>query len=265
MPPARVVLWVASLGGLALCARSIFIGAVPLFVAFAAFFTYVTVAVTGVLVPQLEMFGDASWRGDPKTNTVALTFDDGPHPVTTRRVLAILARGGVRATFFVIGEKVERHPDVVREIAGAGHGLAMHGYRHDRLYSLKPPNAVRDDIVKTRDAIERAAGVRPRWFRPPIGHLSPRTAAGAERAGVQVVAWSVRGLDGLRSADADRVITRIERGLRPGAIVLLHDAAESDDYAPASLAALPRILEIIERKGLRAVSLDELLTESEPS
>lgn len=259
MPPARITLWVASIGGLALLARSLLMRPVPLWLALAAFVAYATLATVGVLFPQLEMYGDVIWRGEPGARGVALTFDDGPHPRTTRQVLEILAKAGHKATFFVVGRKVQLHPDVVREIHAAGHALGLHGYRHDRLFALKPPGYVRADIERTQQAIEQACGVRPVLFRPPIGHVSSRTSAGASRAGVALVAWSARGLDGVPGAEPERVVRRIEHRLQDGAIVLLHDAAERDDYVPASIEVLPRLLETLERRGLRTVSIAALL------
>jgi peptidoglycan-N-acetylglucosamine deacetylase len=261
VPAGRVALWVTSAVAIALCVRSIVLGPVPLPLALGALGLYLGFVLVGVLVPQLEIFGDAISRGDPTTHAVALTFDDGPHPETTPRVLALLAQAGVKATFFVVGEKVERHPDVARAIARAGHTFGAHGHRHRRLYAFLSPTAVARDIDATVQAVERATGVRPRWFRPPVGQVSPRTAAGAKRAGLEIVVWSVRGLDGLAATDPDRVVTRVERGLAPGAIILLHDAAERDDFIPASVHALPRVLECVARKGLRVVPLGELLGE----
>jgi len=254
------VLWLSSIGAVALCARSLLLGPVPLWVAALSFAAYLGLALVGVLVPQLEMFGDVESRGDATTGGVALTFDDGPHPETTRRVLRILAGAGATATFFVLGEKVERHPDVVKDIVSAGHSIGVHGHRHHRLYALLPPAAVAADIARASRAVEAACGARPRWFRPPVGQVSPRTSAGARRAGLPIVAWSVRGRDGLRGADAKRVAARIARGLAPGAIVLLHDAAERDDFVPASIAALPEVLSAIRAKGLRVLGLDELIS-----
>lgn len=265
MPPARIALWVASIGGLALLVRSLVFHPVPLWVAVAALLAYASFATVGVLFPQLEMYGDVLWRGEPGARRVALTFDDGPHPKTTRQVLELLKKTGQKATFFVMGRKVRLYPDVVREIHEAGHWLGLHGYEHDRLFALKPPRYVRADIERTQQAIFEACGARPVLFRPPIGHVSSRTSAAANQAGVLLVGWSARGLDGVPGADPGRVAERIERRLRDGAIVLLHDAAEREDYVPASIEALPRVLEAIQRRGLATVSIEELLApESKP-
>ncbi len=258
MPPARIVLWVASLGGIALLLRSFLIGPVPMWFAVAAFVAYATLCTVGVLVPQLEMFGNVLWRAEPGARAVALTFDDGPFPETTRKVLKILEAGGHKATFFVMGRKVRKFPELVKEIHDAGHELGLHGFEHDRLYALKPPRYVADDIARTQTAVEKACGVRPLWFRPPIGYVSSRTAAGAKRAGVRIVAWSARGIDGLGETDPDRVSDRVLGSLSDGGIALLHDAAEKDDFEPASVRALPRILEELEAQKLRAVTLSEL-------
>jgi peptidoglycan/xylan/chitin deacetylase (PgdA/CDA1 family) len=238
-------------------ARSLFSDPPPLWIAIMALVLYVTFATAGVIFPQLEMYGDVLWRGE---TGVALTFDDGPHPTTTRRVLEVLAERGHRATFFVVGRKVRLYPEVVREIHDAGHALGLHGYLHDRLFSFKPPAYVRSDIERTQQAIEEVCGIRPTWFRPPIGHVSARTAKGASSAGVTLVAWSVRAFDGVAKPSIERVVRRVQRGLAPGAIVLLHDAAERDDFEPASVAALTQILDAIDAKGLKTVRVDELFS-----
>ena len=265
MPIARIVLWVSSLGGLALLARTLVFEPPPLWLALSVMLAYVAFATVGVLVPQLEMFGDVVWRGQPGSRSVALTFDDGPHPRTTRQVLEILARSGHRATFFVVGRKARLYPDVVREIHEAGHGIGLHGYTHARLYSLKPPSYVVLDIEKTRQAVEDACGVRPNLFRPPVGYVSSRTAAGARKTGVTLVGWSARGIDGLGATDAARVVRRIQKKLSGGAIVLLHDASENDDFVPASIEALPELLKLIEARGMRTVGVEDLIEEQEPA
>lgn len=217
------------------------------------------IATTGVMIPSLQMWGRTVVRGAPGKASVALTFDDGPNPVTTRRVLEALASTRHRATFFVLGEKARRHPDVVREIHAGGHTLGIHGYRHDWLLSFRMPDTIRDDIERTRDAIEAAAGSRPRFFRPPLGHTSLTTVIGARRAGATLVCWSARGYDGVRRQTPDGLVERFGRTVDDGAIVMLHDAAEGDDFEPASVRALPRLLAILDERGLASVGLDAML------
>ena len=257
MPFTRLLLWLTSLSALVWCALSwpALPGALELGAAFAGLFLYATL---GVLWPQSGMYGDALARGKVGASCVALTFDDGPHPVTTRAVLEILRAHDVRATFFLLGHKVEAHPDVVREIHAAGHTLAIHGFQHDRLFSLRSAHYARAQIERTQRAISQVCGVKPTLFRPPIGFASHLTFRGAERAGVKLVAWSVRSLDGLRGAQPERVARRVIDHLEDGAIVLLHDAAEHDNFTPASIAALPAILQALQERKLSAVGVDRL-------
>jgi len=162
----------------------------------------------------------------------------------------------VRATFFVIGKKAQAHPDVVRAIAKRGHAIGIHGHEHDRLMSIRSPRTVTDDLARAIAAVESITGERPVMFRPPIGHTNPRLAKVVERMDLVVVGWSVRALDGIRSARPEGVARRVIDRLEDGAIVLLHDAAERDDYEPAALAALPRILAAMRERGLAGVRVD---------
>ncbi|HYQ45537.1 MAG TPA: polysaccharide deacetylase family protein [Polyangiaceae bacterium] len=257
MPLARLLLWLVSLSSLAWCGISWpnSPGSLELGAALGVLVLYATY---GVLWPQCGMYGDAIARGKPGTRRIALTFDDGPHPVTTRAVLDLLREHGARATFFVLGHKVEAYPEIVREIHEAGHTLGIHGFQHDRLFSFRSPGYALRQVERTRQAIVRACGVSPNLFRPPVGFASYRTFRGAERAAVQIIAWSVRSLDGVRSADPNRVAERVIERLEDGAIVLLHDAAERDDFTPASIAALPEILRAVRLRGLATVGVDQL-------
>jgi len=260
MPPARIALYSASVAAFAVLFRSVAIGPLPLWLAGTVMVVYVGMIAVGILRSDLEMFGDATVRGSPDSRSVALTFDDGPHPETTRAILDVLARDGDRATFFVVGERVDRHPDVVREIVAAGHSLGVHGYRHAPLHSWWSPRAIARDIEQARDAVERAVGVRPRCFRPPIGIVSPRTAAGAKRAGAPIVLFSLRSGDGIVTR-ADAVVRRVTGRLGAGDIVLLHDAPRRGDRRPASIDALPRILDRIRALGLATVGVEALVGE----
>ena len=217
------------------------------------------VATVGVVFPGLEMYGPIVRRGPAGRRSVALTFDDGPHPVTTRRILAVLGTTRHRATFFMLGAKARRHPDVVREIHAAGHTLGVHGDRHDRLHAFRMPWRVRDELLRAARAVEDATGVRPRFFRPPLGHTSVTTTRGVRRAGMIVVGWSARGLDGNRGRTPEAVVARVARSLTDGAIVMLHDASEHDDFEPASVRALPELLRLLDDREWTSVGLDTLL------
>jgi len=217
------------------------------------------VATVGVFFPRLEMYGPIVSRGPRGRRSVALTFDDGPHPVTTRRILAVLAGTRHRATFFVLGAKARRHPDVIREIHAAGHTIGVHGDRHDRWHSFRMPWRVREELVRAARAVEDATGVRPRFFRPPLGHTSVTTTLGVRGAGLTIVGWSARGLDGIRARTPDAVVGRIARSVTDGAIVMLHDASEHDDFEPASVRALPDLLRLLDDRGWTSVGLDALL------
>jgi peptidoglycan-N-acetylglucosamine deacetylase len=255
MAPGRALLAVATLAALALTLRSLLGSPVPLWLSLGALGAYAGLITWGVLDPSLEMFADVVWRGPEGARGVALTFDDGPHPRFTRAVLDALDAAGARATFFVIGEKVVRHPELLREVVARGHLLGVHGDRHDRFLSLRSTARVRADLTRAVETLATATGERPRLYRPAVGQTSPRIARIAAELGLTIVGWSVRGRDGIR-ADPTSVVARVVPRLRNGAIVLLHDAAERDDHEPAAGVALPDILVAMRERGLEAVRLD---------
>ena len=192
---------------------------------------------------------------------VALTFDDGPHPEGTPAVLELLAEAGAPATFFLVGEQVERYPALAAEIAAAGHEIALHCHRHRHLLRL-PPRAVRDDLERAHAAIVEATGREPRLYRPPYGVLNSAALAVARRRGWEPVLWRRDGKDWEARATATSITERLTRRLGAGDVLLLHDA----DYysAPGSwrntVAALPFLLEFLEQEGLRPTAI---LTESQ--
>lgn len=261
MPPARIVFYLATLGGLLFAFRAIESGPPPLAVALVAAGSYVAIILSGVFVLRLRMFADAIVKGPPAARGIALTFDDGPDPVHTRKVLDVLDEHGAKATFFLIGRKVEKHPEVVTEIVARGHDVGVHGHAHDRLFSLRGPRRVKRDLERAIAAIERVTRERPVLFRPPIGHTNPTIARIADRLDLIVVGWTASGRDGLAGAKASAVAARIARDLDDGAIVLLHDAAERDDHAPAGVAALPEVLAAAKDKNLAVKRLRDWIDE----
>lgn len=259
MPPARLVLIAATLGGLLLSIRSVLHGAPDLWIALVCIHVYVALILAGVFVLRLRMFTDAVIRGPEDAKGAVLTFDDGPDPVHTLRVLDILDAHDAKATFFVIGRKVEQHPDVVKEIVARGHTVGVHGFAHDRLFSLRGAARVRDDLKRAVAAIEKVTAQRPRLFRPPIGHTNPTIARVSEELDLTIVGWSVAAYDGIAAAKPAGVAARVKAALDDRAIVLLHDAAERDDHVPACVAALPEILAGAKDKNVAIARLEDWL------
>jgi peptidoglycan-N-acetylglucosamine deacetylase len=185
----------------------------------------------------------------------ALTFDDGPHPQGTQAVLEILAGAGVQATFFLVGEQVQRNPALAREIAAAGHGIGLHCHRHRNLLRLTPRQA-REDIAEAEVTIEDATACSPNLYRPPYGLLNASALRLARRRGWRTLLWSQWGRDWQARATPESIVARVTDGAGEGSVLLLHDA----DYysAPGSwrstAAALPVVLETLGARGLSAVA-----------
>lgn len=260
MPAARIVFWLATVGGIAFTARSVLTEPPPLPLAVAIVALYMGLLLSGVFVLRLRMFADAVVRGPANATGVVLTFDDGPDPEHTREVLDALDKHEAKATFFVIGHKAEKHPELVREILERGHTIGVHGFAHERLFALRGSRHVRKDLERAVRTLELITDKTPTLFRPPIGHTNPTIARIADQLDLTMVGWSVRARDGLASAKPADVVLRIARGLEDGAIVLLHDASERTNRKPAGVTALPEILEKIAAKNLRVVPLATFLT-----
>ncbi len=188
------------------------------------------------------------------TPAVALTFDDGPHPEGTPAVLEVLARAGARATFFVIGEQVQRRPALAAEIIAAGHAIALHGYRH-RLQLRMSAAQIDSDLKNGLDMIQHATGVQARWHRPPYGIYSSAGLSAARAAGLRPLLWSRWGKDWRRFTTPARIAARATRDLSPGQVILLHDADfySSRNSHRRTAAALSLILEELSRAGIGTV------------
>jgi peptidoglycan-N-acetylglucosamine deacetylase len=186
--------------------------------------------------------------------SVALTFDDGPHPSGTPAMLELLARAGARATFFVIGEQVERRPALLQELVAAGHAVALHGYRH-RLQPRLSSASVRDDVQRGVAAIEDAISARPRLHRPPYGIYSPAGLQAARAAGLEPLLWSRWGKDWRKFTTPERIAARVTREVKARDIILLHDADfySARDSHVRTAAALTPILRELSRRELGTV------------
>ncbi len=210
--------------------------------------------------PMSPLFGPVLRRGPRGAPRAALTFDDGPGP-STAAILDALAKEGVRATFFVLGRQARRHPEMIRRMRDEGHQVASHGYDHGILV-LRGPAHVRDQIRRTEQAVEDAAGpgAITRVFRAPHGFRGPATWPAVRSAGYRMAGWT-RGVFDSADPGPDVVAQRSARALSPGCILLLHDADGWDPDRPRlhTAAAIPDICAAARARGLELVTLDELL------
>jgi peptidoglycan/xylan/chitin deacetylase (PgdA/CDA1 family) len=210
-----------------------------------------------VAAQALARAGGAVRRGVAAPR-VALTFDDGPHPDYTLRVLEVLARYGVRATFFFVGRHAREHPAVARAVAASGHEVGSHTLRHRHLWTLDP-RSTWDEVAGGHQAVEDAAGVRSAYFRPPWGAFNLASLWACRRLGLLPVLWTVRAEGWRWRPDPPRMVDEVVRRSHPGAIVNLHDRGGFPDTPERVLAALPGIVEGLRSRGLEPAALQEVL------
>lgn len=201
---------------------------------------------------------EAAARGE-----IALTIDDGPDPEVTPQVLDLLDRYGVRATFFCIGDKATRYPDLCKEIIRRGHAVENHSQHHRHYFSLLGTAGLSREIQAAQDTLTAITDRRPAFFRAPAGLRNPFLDPVLSKLGLRLTAWTRRGYD-TRTSDADTVLRRLMRDLKAGAILLLHDGncARTATGVPVIIAVLPTLLEAGHNAGLRFVTLPAVLQSS---
>ena len=183
---------------------------------------------------------------------IAMTFDDGPSAMLTPKLLDLLAAHHIKATFFVIGENVAEHPEIVARAAREGHEIGNHSWSHPNLAKMSE-EAVRSQLRRTDDAIKSATGVRPTLLRPPYGSITAREKRWIhDEFGYQIILWDVDPNDWKRPGPAV-VRTRILKETRPGSIVLSHD------IHPGTIEAMPSTFVALEAKGFKFVTVSELI------
>jgi peptidoglycan-N-acetylglucosamine deacetylase len=191
---------------------------------------------------------------------IALTFDDGPDPEVTPKVLDLLDAHGVHATFFCIAKSAARNPEVCHEIVRRGHTIENHSDGHEVTFAMMGMGGIRKEIAGAQRVLTEIAGRAPRFFRPPAGLRNPMLDPVLHDVGLRLVSWTRRGFD-TRRGDPGRVGQRLLTGLRAGDILLLHDghSARTPEGDPVVLAVLPRLLDAARRQGLRLVTLDQAI------
>ncbi len=206
-----------------------------------------------VIVPQKTTYNSCNVEG----MSIAITFDDGPDPELTPRLLDMLKDRGVKATFFVVGKNVEEYPSIVGRMALEGHEVANHSWSHPALTKLGF-ESFRKQIENTNEAIAKAAGKRPVLMRPPYGATSVTLNKRLnEQFGLKVILWSVDPLD-WKYRNSNRVYSSIIQNTRPGSIILAHDIHAT------TVAAMPATLDALLGKGYKFVTVSELIAMEVP-
>lgn len=223
-----------------------------------------SVAASHLLLMGAGLLPRSGWLGpnlrrlpEALHDHVALTFDDGPDPALTPRVLDLLDRHGAQATFFCIGMRARQHPGLVREIARRGHSVENHSLSHRHHFSLFGPRRLTQEIADAQALLSDLTGTAPRFFRAPAGFRNPFLEPVLCRQGLHLASWTRRGFDSVRRGDPDRVTARLLHGLAGRDILLMHDGNAGRDHTghPLILTVLPRVLLAMERAGLRCSPL----------
>ncbi|HEU6449165.1 MAG TPA: polysaccharide deacetylase family protein [Verrucomicrobiae bacterium] len=224
------------------------------FVAFVAL-AFLFVAGLGVAVPEFRFFGDFVCRGSLAKRQVALTFDDGPDARSTPQLLELLRNEKISAAFFCIGKHVVENPSLAAQIVREGHLIGNHSFAHSNLTNFYSTRRLQKELAETQNAIEKAAGIAPIFFRPPVGLSNPNTFRAAEKLNLKVIGWSVRSFDTVLR-EPKRIVSRIVREIHPGAIILLHDGNMG---AGKLIETVKSLLDELRKSGYEIVRLDEIL------
>jgi peptidoglycan/xylan/chitin deacetylase (PgdA/CDA1 family) len=197
------------------------------------------------------------YQGNSALPEVALTFDDGPNPPYTNQVLALLKQYGVHATFFCVGSEVAAYPDLVRQEVAAGHSIGNHSWSHPLLTSLSAAE-IRSQLTMTGDIIQQVTGTRPVFFRPPYGAVNAQVLTQVNQLSLTTFIWSDGSLDWTAIGPA-AITHQVLSTVTNGAIILLHDGGGNRSR---TLAALPSIIEGLQARHFRLVTLDQLVADA---
>ena len=189
-------------------------------------------------------------------NYISITFDDGPNPDYTPKVLSLLKEHNAKATFFIIGKNAEKHPDLVREIIADGHTIGNHSFSHSNSFGFFSSEKIIADLKKSDSVLKEITGKEIKLFRPPFGVTNPNIKKALKKTRHHSIGWSKRSLDTTNLSE-EKILKRIIPNLRKGDIVLLHDSSLK------SVAVLEQLLLTLTPHELQSVSVDRLL-EIEP-
>ncbi|WP_026881444.1 polysaccharide deacetylase family protein [Clostridium akagii] len=191
-----------------------------------------------------------------KEKIIALTFDDGPDPRYTLKLLDVLKQNNVRCTFFVLAEKAGRYPDIIKRIENEGHYIELHSLKHTNDI-FKLPNKTEEDLSKSLK-IMKNLGIKVEFFRPTWGIFNPVTFHCAKINHLKIVLWSIHAMDWSRWVTADYIKNKLIKDVKPGDIILLHDGRGAKESPLKTVKALKSVLPALKRDGYRFVMINEI-------
>lgn len=201
-----------------------------------------------------EETGQVVWDIDTQEKVIALTFDDGPHPRNTEKILDILAKYNAKATFFIVGSNAEKYPDLVQQSYEEGHELANHTYTHPYNASV---TELQDEIQQTNEMIYSITGFMPTLFRPVGGAYNDQIINAVADEGYKVVMWSYhQDTQDWKGPGVNKIVNKVLKGTRPGDVILFHDGGGIRDQ---TIMALEKILPELQRQGYKFVTVSELI------
>ncbi len=192
-------------------------------------------------------------KPDVKDNLVAITLDDGPNNLYTVQALQLLDKYQAKATFFCVGNQIEKHPKILQEILNRGHVVGNHSYSHSNYFGFYATSRVVSDLKKNNTLIEKLTNVKPRFFRPPMGITNPNIAKSVKKLNLQTFGWSIRSFDTI-AKNPSKVIHKVCKKIKKGDVILLHDTSE------ISLQILEGILQYLEQQQMKSVTLEKLFS-----
>jgi peptidoglycan/xylan/chitin deacetylase (PgdA/CDA1 family) len=244
--------------GLGACGISVLLAFADVRLAIVPLACFLLLCTVAPFLPRAGLFLPVISRGKSGKRAIAITFDDGPDPLSTPELLKLLQKHGTKATFFVTGKRASRYPEVVRQILSFGHSLGNHTYSHDNLIMIRDSKTLREEIESAQKVL-MTFGIKTHVFRPPAGVTSPRLRPILQEFGLSAINFSCRALDG-GNRRIDGLSRKILERLRPDAIIVLHDTRPRDERLLAYwLEEIELILEGIKKKGFAVLPLAELI------
>jgi peptidoglycan/xylan/chitin deacetylase (PgdA/CDA1 family) len=215
---------------------------------------YAAVHAYGSINLSARFFLPVKFRGDGAVKAIALTFDDGPIPGNTERILDILKDHQAKAAFFCIGFRIKDHPQLVKRIHDEGHVLGNHSYWHSKTFDLQSSGKIAAELTDTDTEILNTIGLKPKFFRPPYGVTNPMVASAVKEKNYTTIGWSIRSFDTMIK-DPVKLFKRVTAPLKAGDVILFHD------YCESTIEILPQLLDHIAKAGLKIERVDALLNE----